>query len=89
VEIAISDTGAGITPEFLPFVFEPFRQAESRVNRRHGGLGLGLAITKQLVELHGGTISVSSPGAEQGATFIIRLPRVPTEAVSGSKLFVV
>jgi len=56
VEIAISDTGAGITPAFLPFVFEPFRQAESRINRRQG-LGLGLAITKQLVELQGGEIS--------------------------------
>lgn len=65
----------GIKPEFLPFVFEPFRQADGRVNRDHGGLGLGLAIAKQLVELHGGTIVASSPGTGFGATFTIRLPR--------------
>jgi CheY-like chemotaxis protein len=57
-------------------VFEPFRQAGGRLDRVHGGLGLGLAITKQLVELHGGTIDVASPGQGQGATFTIRLPRV-------------
>ena len=56
VEIVVSDSGRGISPTFLPFVFEPFRQGESRFDRAHGGLGLGLAITKQLVELHGGTI---------------------------------
>jgi PAS domain S-box-containing protein len=76
VAITISDTGAGISREFLPFVFEPFLQAESRMDRAHGGLGLGLAITKQLVELHGGTIHASSPGRGRGATFIVRLPSV-------------
>ncbi len=77
VEIVVADNGAGIPPEFLPFVFEPFRQAESRFNRVHGGLGLGLAITKQLVELHGGTIVASSPGIGGGATFSIKLPSMP------------
>jgi len=76
VEIVVSDTGAGISSEFLPFVFEPFRQAESRFNRAHGGLGLGLAITKQLVELHGGTIHASSPGLGRGAAFVVTLPCV-------------
>ena len=76
VEIAISDTGVGISPEFLPFVFEPFRQGDARFDRGHGGLGLGLAIAKQLVELHGGTIAAASAGRAQGATFTVRLPRV-------------
>ena len=72
----MSDSGRGISPTFLPFVFEPFRQGESRFDRAHGGLGLGLAITKQLVELHGGTIRASSPGVGQGATFTVTLPCV-------------
>ena len=76
VEILVSDTGSGIPPEFLPFVFEPFRQADSRFDRAHGGLGLGLAITRQLGELHGGTIRASSPGLGQGTTITILLPRV-------------
>ena len=76
VEIVVSDSGRGISPTFLPFVFEPFRQGESRFDRAHGGLGLGLAITKQLVELHGGTIRASSPGVGQGATFTVTLPCV-------------
>ncbi len=76
VEIVAADTGIGISPEFLPFVFEPFRQADSRFDRAHGGLGLGLAITKQLVELHGGSIRAASPGLDRGATFTIHLPRV-------------
>ena len=74
LEVAVTDTGVGISPDFLPFVFEPFRQADAR--RGHGGLGLGLAISKQLVELHGGTIDVSSLGLGQGATFVVRLPRL-------------
>lgn len=74
VEIVISDSGRGISPTFLPFVFEPFRQGESRSDRALGGLGLGLAITRQLVELHGGTIRASSPGVDQGAAFTITLP---------------
>ena len=82
VEIRISDTGVGISAEFLPFVFEPFRQAESRFDRAHGGLGLGLAITKQLVELHGGTIRASSPGVGRGATFTIQLPCVEGSAAA-------
>ena len=76
VVAAISDTGGGIARDFLPFVFEPFRQADARLVRAHGGLGLGLAIAKQLVELHGGTIDASSEGPDHGATFTIRLPRV-------------
>lgn len=74
VEASVRDTGIGISPEFLPFVFEPFRQADARFARAHGGLGLGLAISKQLVELHGGTLSAFSAGPEEGATFTVRLP---------------
>ena len=76
VEIVVSDSGRGISPTFLPFVFDPFRQGESHFDRAHGGLGLGLAITKQLVELHGGTIRAASPGIDQGATFTVTLPCV-------------
>ncbi len=83
VEVVVTDTGVGIPSEFLPFVFEPFRQAAGRLDRVHGGLGLGLAITKQLVELHGGTIDVSSPGPGQGATVTIRLPRVNQSEAGG------
>jgi PAS domain S-box-containing protein len=74
IEITVSDTGAGIAPGFLPYVFERFRQGDATFSREHGGLGLGLAIAKQLTELHGGTISALSGGAGQGATFIVRLP---------------
>jgi PAS domain S-box-containing protein len=74
VEITVSDTGKGIKPEFLPYVFDRFRQDDSPYTRRHGGLGLGMAITKHLVELHGGTIKADSPGEGQGATFTVRLP---------------
>jgi signal transduction histidine kinase len=72
-QITVSDTGKGISPEFLPFVFERFRQRD-QADRRAGGLGLGLAIVRQLIELHGGTISVDSKGEGQGTTFTIRLP---------------
>ncbi|HEV8395441.1 MAG TPA: MASE1 domain-containing protein [Vicinamibacterales bacterium] len=75
VEIRVADTGVGISPEFLPFIFEPFRQADGRFDRGHGGLGLGLAITRQLVDLHGGTIHAASDGAGRGAAFTIRLPQ--------------
>ncbi|WP_063777306.1 ATP-binding protein [Scytonema millei] len=73
-QIAVSDTGIGIQPEFLPHVFEYFRQADSSTTRKFGGLGLGLAIARQIVELHGGTISVDSLGEGQGTTFTVRLP---------------
>ncbi len=74
VEIKVSDTGTGIATEFLPHVFERFRQADSSSTRSHGGLGLGLAIVRHLVELHGGTVSAKSAGVGQGATFIVSLP---------------
>jgi PAS domain S-box-containing protein len=77
IEIAVSDTGVGIKPEFLPHVFERFRQADQTTTRHHGGLGLGLAIVRHLVELHGGTVQVESPGEGQGATFVVKLPVVP------------
>lgn len=74
VEVAVSDTGKGISQDFLPYVFERFRQADSSITRAHGGLGLGLAIVRNLVELHGGTIQVASPGEGQGTTFTVMLP---------------
>jgi CheY-like chemotaxis protein len=74
VEIVVSDTGVGIAPEFLPHVFERFRQGDSRFSRTHGGLGLGLAISRQLVEMHGGTIRAESDGVGKGATFRVALP---------------
>jgi len=77
VEIIVSDTGQGIAPEFLPHVFDRFRQADQRTTRLHGGMGLGLAIVKNLVELHGGSVQAASPGSGQGATFTVRLPLVP------------
>lgn len=76
VEITISDTGQGITPEFLPHVFERFRQSDPSSTRRKGGLGLGLSIVRQLVELHGGTVTAESPGAGAGATFKVILPLI-------------
>ena len=88
VEITVSDTGQGIAPEFLPYVFERFRQADNTTTRRHTGLGLGMAITKHLVELHGGTVRAESPGEGLGATFVVRLPvmilHTPDPALEGS-----
>ena len=74
LEVAVSDTGIGIAPEFLPHVFERFRQADAGITRERGGLGLGLSIARQLVEMHGGTIDASSGGINQGATFRVRIP---------------
>jgi signal transduction histidine kinase len=74
VEIVVSDTGIGISPEFLPHVFERFRQEEAGTKRRFGGLGLGLAIVRNLVELHGGTVTAHSDGTGHGSTFTVHLP---------------
>lgn len=76
VEISVTDTGQGIQPEFLPYVFDRFRQADASTTRNHGGLGLGLAIVKHLTELHGGSVRLKSVGEGKGATFIIALPLV-------------
>jgi CheY-like chemotaxis protein len=75
-EIVVSDTGQGISPEFLPHVFDRFRQADGTTTRTHGGLGLGLAIVRHLVELHGGTVRATSEGAGQGAAFTVNLPLI-------------
>jgi CheY-like chemotaxis protein len=75
VRITVSDTGKGIEPAFLPFVFDHFRQADPSSARRHGGLGLGLSLVKHLVELHGGTIAATSEGKARGAAFTVTLPR--------------
>lgn len=80
-QIQVSDTGVGISAEFLPHVFDLFRQADSSITRSHGGLGLGLAIVRYLVELHGGTVSAQSPGVGQGATFTVLLPLQETKEV--------
>ena len=74
IEVSVADTGRGIAASFLPYVFDPFRQEDASASRSRGGLGLGLAITKQLVELHGGHISVHSAGEGHGATFVVTLP---------------
>jgi CheY-like chemotaxis protein/two-component sensor histidine kinase len=80
VQIIVSDTGIGMRPDFLTNVFERFRQAEIGTTRKHGGLGLGLSIAKQIVELHGGTIAVSSEGEGKGSVFTVRLPLPPHAA---------
>lgn len=77
-QIQVSDTGKGITPEFLPYVFESFRQADSATTRKFGGLGLGLAIVRHIVEMHGGTVHADSKGEDQGATFTVKLPQITT-----------
>jgi PAS domain S-box-containing protein len=78
--VIVCDTGRGISPTFLEHVFDPFRQAESSTTRQHGGLGLGLAIAKHLVELHGGTVTAASKGPGEGATFVVTLPLAPPES---------
>jgi PAS domain S-box-containing protein len=78
IEITVTDSGVGIAPAFLPHVFERFRQAESGTNRERGGLGLGLAISRELIEMHGGTIRAESPGVGLGSTFRIVLPTTIT-----------
>jgi signal transduction histidine kinase len=76
LEVSVSDTGAGIPASFLPHVFERFTQKDSSSSRQYSGLGLGLAITKQLVELHGGSVEARSPGEGQGSTFVVNLPSI-------------
>ncbi|TDU81493.1 PAS domain S-box-containing protein [Prosthecobacter fusiformis] len=86
MEISVTDSGEGIAPEFLPHIFDRFRQADSSTTRIHGGLGLGLSIVKQIVEMHGGTVSADSPGKGQGATFTVCLPlgSLPADAESSA-----
>jgi signal transduction histidine kinase/CheY-like chemotaxis protein len=74
LELTVQDNGDGISADFLPFVFDSFRQSDSSVTRRHGGLGLGLSIARHIIQLHGGTIEARSPGIGAGATFVVRLP---------------
>jgi signal transduction histidine kinase len=80
VRIGVLDDGIGIPPEFLPHVFEHFRQADGSMSRAHGGLGLGLAIVKHIVELHGGEVRVASEGRGRGAVFTVILPTAARKA---------
>jgi len=84
-QIIVSDTGKGIRPEFLPHIFDYFRQEDSSITREFGGLGLGLAIVRNLVELHGGTIQADSSGLGQGSTFTLRLPLMTTDSENAKK----
>jgi signal transduction histidine kinase/ActR/RegA family two-component response regulator len=84
IEIAVSDTGIGISAEFLPYVFDRFRQADATFAREHGGLGLGLAIARHVAELHGGTIGAQSAGAGRGATFTVSMPMRAGQSVSAT-----
>jgi CheY-like chemotaxis protein/anti-sigma regulatory factor (Ser/Thr protein kinase) len=82
-EVVVTDTGAGIRPDFLPHVFDRFRQADASTTRKQGGLGLGLAIARNLVEMHGGTVSAESAGEGKGATFTVRLPLASAQVAGG------
>lgn len=84
LEIVVTDSGQGIAEDFLPHVFDRFRQAEQGTTRHHGGLGLGLAIVRHLVELHGGSVKAASPGVDQGSTFTVVLPVVPLYQVEAA-----
>ena len=84
MEVSVADSGEGIDAAFLPYVFERFRQADASSSRRHGGLGLGLSIVKQLVELHGGGIGATSKGTDLGSTFTVKLPAMALDAEVGS-----
>ena len=84
VEISVTDSGQGIDPKFLPFVFDRFRQADASTTRRHGGLGLGLSIVKSLVEMHQGSVEAMSDGEGQGATFIVNLPLAETHGATAA-----
>ncbi|HEU4768095.1 MAG TPA: ATP-binding protein [Pyrinomonadaceae bacterium] len=84
LEIVVSDTGQGISPDFLPHVFDRFRQADQKTSRQHGGMGLGLAIVRHLVEMHGGTVRAMSEGIGNGATFTVMLPISPVYRVDAS-----
>jgi CheY-like chemotaxis protein len=77
VRVSVTDSGIGIAPEFLPYIFDRFRQADGSTTRVHGGLGLGLSIVKHLVQLHEGGVEVTSKGKDQGSTFTITLPLAP------------
>jgi CheY-like chemotaxis protein/anti-sigma regulatory factor (Ser/Thr protein kinase) len=82
VEIAVSDSGAGIAPEFITHVFERFRQGDASTTRQHGGLGLGLSIVKHLIEQHGGTVRVASDGEGRGACFTMELPAATPQLIA-------
>ncbi len=89
IEISVADTGVGIAPDFLPHVFERFRQADAGIARERGGLGLGLSIAKQLAEMHGGTIEAASGGIDRGSTFTLKLPMMivhPTASPHGARV---
>jgi CheY-like chemotaxis protein len=85
VEVSVADTGIGIAPEFLPHVFERFRQADASIARERGGLGLGLSIARQLAEMHGGTIEASSGGLDQGSTFTLKVPLMIVHPATGDE----
>jgi signal transduction histidine kinase len=87
VAICVSDTGEGIAPVFLPYIFERFRQGDTGTTRQHGGLGLGLAIVKHLAELHGGSVEARSEGRGMGATFVLRLPTVSKRHAGEPRVF--